>query len=240
MDVFNSDTSPVTSTNPLEDLVGEGKKFKDVEALAKGKLEADAYIERLKAEAAEARQAAQEAANAKEQFEALKREIAALKEQNTTAATEKTPPTVTETDIEALVSQAVTKIELTRTANQNISSANSKMVEKYGSVEKAKEVLNKRATELNLTVDALKSIAERSPTAFLQLVDVETPNTVTETVVPSTSTVRPPNPVKAAQVGTKEYFDKLRSENPKKYWTQEVQSQIWNAVKAGTYELSAA
>ena len=39
-----------TSPSVLGDLVGDGRKFNDVEALAKGKLEADKFIEQMKQE----------------------------------------------------------------------------------------------------------------------------------------------------------------------------------------------
>ena len=42
-------TTPEAGTNPsvVGELVGEGRKFNDVEALAKGKLEADRFIEQM-------------------------------------------------------------------------------------------------------------------------------------------------------------------------------------------------
>ena len=52
-DIFDSATTEVTTTSEQQtqtndsfvtQLVGEGKKFKDYEALAKGKLEADRHI----------------------------------------------------------------------------------------------------------------------------------------------------------------------------------------------------
>ena len=41
-------TPPVA--DPLQELVGEGKKFKSIEDLAKSKVEADRFIDKLKSE----------------------------------------------------------------------------------------------------------------------------------------------------------------------------------------------
>jgi len=49
-DVFSTQTGDQTSKTSLEELVGEGKKFKTVEDLAKGKLEADSFIAQLEGE----------------------------------------------------------------------------------------------------------------------------------------------------------------------------------------------
>lgn len=67
---FDTQNQPGTVDNPnpendqnvqtvqySERLVGEGKPFKDIEALAKGKMDADAFIEQLKNENAQMREA---------------------------------------------------------------------------------------------------------------------------------------------------------------------------------------
>ena len=45
--------SSTPTTDALAELVGEGKKFKDIAALAVGKVESDKFIDRLKKEAAD-------------------------------------------------------------------------------------------------------------------------------------------------------------------------------------------
>ena len=46
---------PATIENPLETLVGEGKKFKDADALARAAIEKDRFILQLQAENAQMR-----------------------------------------------------------------------------------------------------------------------------------------------------------------------------------------
>ena len=49
-DVIGAVTGSSTQADPLAELVGDGKKFATVNDLARGKLEADSFIEKIKAE----------------------------------------------------------------------------------------------------------------------------------------------------------------------------------------------
>jgi hypothetical protein len=80
-DVFESPTkgeeTPVTQ---VSDLVGEDKKFKTVEDLAKGKLEADSYIEQLKEENRIAREKLGELEGSKSKDETVSELLRAVRE----------------------------------------------------------------------------------------------------------------------------------------------------------------
>ncbi len=231
-DIFQDPTA-----DPVADLVGEGKKFKDVAALAKGKLESDAFIKRLEDEKAAMRAELDKKVRADEALEELKREIAELKEQGTQRQPkEHTTPALTEADVRALIARTITEDDSRRTASDNIKRANAAVVDHYGSLDKASEAVKGKARELNVSVDFLKEMAAKSPAAFAKLVTdkVEVPDNGPnfKGTVNTESRMTPSN----AKEGTKEFFDAILAKSPKNYWSQPTQKAIWAAMKAGTYQ----
>jgi len=230
--------TPETPAETFTDLVGEGKKFKDVEALTKGKLESDAFIKRLEGEMKSLREELNSRGSLETELNNLKDELKRVKSEPVIQPKEQTAPALTGTDIKALVRDAVTDIEKSRTADQNIQVAHAEMVKKYGTTEKASEVLKKRAAEVNMSVVKLAELAAESPTAFFAILgqDVKSAQTNSGTAF---ATVPLPQSGTGAQPGTKAYFDEILLKDRRKYQSQDVQKQIWAAVKAGTYEVSS-
>ena len=237
-DVFNSATTENVTTEPtqnetpssyVEQLVGEGKKFKDAEALAKGKLEADKHIEEITRTLNELREEVKKQQYTKELLDTLQRKgtesgTAETGEptQTRNSATENTTQT-SEVDIETLVEQAITKKEQARTVEQNVATANTAMVAQYG--EKAGEVVQSKARELGISVDRLKEIAAESPTAFLQLVGAKTEKA-------PASQVAPPGSIRQDSLNTNtsdrtfDYYQKMRKENKNLYYSPKVQRML--------------
>lgn len=231
-DIFDG-TAP--ESNPVaNDLIGEGKKFKDVDALARGKVEADAFIERLKAEKAEVERRLTESTNAEAELARLREEMAELRKAQTKVDPH-VQPAASASDIEAVVEATITRAEQRRTEAGNIKEANRVMVEALGTPEKAAEVVVRRAEELNLSVPELKALAAKSPSAFKRIVlgDAE--------VVPTgvdlqRSTVNPETlPKTGNRAGTKEFYQELLRTNPKRYHDPATQRQILKDTIAGTY-----
>ena len=114
----------------------------------------------------------------------------------------------------------------------------SRLVEVYGTEEKANEVVRAKAAELGVSVQWLLDIAVQSPKAFFNTTGLETQSR------PSAQAPRTevnPLALKATDnsekgYGTKEYFDNIRRENPAKYWDPSVQNAIFKAAQAGIYK----
>jgi len=108
-----------TSPSVLGDLVGEGRKFNDVEALAKGKLEADRFIEQMKQENASLKADLEKQAyklgvttKMEEMASAPTTELLDPNNNNSgTTNTANTQPSSSEADIESLVEQTLRKRE---------------------------------------------------------------------------------------------------------------------------------
>lgn len=237
-DAFSENTDPA-ETDPVAELVGEGKKYKTVADLAKAKLEADRFIEQLKSENKGIREEFSNAEAAQAQLDELRQEIANLKKQsNAVQPRDNTNPQLDESAVEALVSRVITQREATNTAAENIKEANKQLIASAGSVEQAQSLVKAKASELGLSIDELKAVAAKSPTAFLKMVSDG------KTVPPAGVSAKGSHNTESGPVisdtkpGTKAYYENIRKTNKKLYWSPTIQNQIAEAVKNGTYELT--
>jgi hypothetical protein len=171
-DIFAQDQG--TTTTPLEELVGEGKKFADVQALAVGKKESDAFITQLQEE----NRVAMEALNAREQADNKQQTVADL-----IAAVKATPeenePTkaMSPEELQELVRATVTGDSAKATAEANRQLGNALVLEKLGGdVEAAKAFVTGKARELGTTPAALAELSEQAPKAFAKLMEVPDKN----------------------------------------------------------------
>lgn len=234
-DVFNNDSAP---SDVLSTLVGEYKKFKDVESLAKGKAEADAFIASLQAENQKLRGELDPQFNAKEELAKLRAELEANRA-NPSGGTPKgpvTPEPLTVDRIAAIVNETITKAEQNRTAQQNVSEANAAVIKQFGTQEAAGTAVQAKAAELGLSLDDLRRIAEKSPSAFQKII-------LGEPVAKSDGPLNPaiaPKPAPNAQAptqGTAEWFDHIFRTDRKRFFTPEIQVAYHKAVTAGTIQL---
>lgn len=153
--------------SPLNSLVGEGKKFKTVEDLAKGKISSDAFIETLKRE--------------KEELESrlTSLQVEMEKQKKTSSVTPNTTQSVTEESIQALIDKSLSERERTTTRTRNLESAKKHLMDNFG--ERAEEHLQTQASSMGLTKEKLLEIASDTPAIFMRLFPVEKPKTQTTT-----------------------------------------------------------
>lgn len=237
-DVF----APNQEVVKVDDLVGEGKKFKTADDLAKGKVEADRFVEDLKRQISELRGSVENQDLAKQELELLKNEIKTLRESRTQSR-DNTSPALSESQLKALVENTVTGLEKTRAADQNIIEANNRLVRHFGTLEKAQTAVKTKAAELGVSVEFLKETAAKSPTAFANILGATNVPLATQEVVIDNSINQQGNPNQGTsgqlKEGTKEFYDNiLKTKGRTHYFSPEVQQQIWKAVKAGTYAIT--
>jgi len=237
-DIFSSATTDSTTTDTqqtqtkesfVDHLVGDGKKFKDIEALAKGKLEADRHIGEITKTLDELRAELAKQDYAKNLLEQMSKGSETGAEQPTpvttsSSNTENTTPSAS--DFEALVEKVITAKEKSKTASQNISVVGEEMQKQYG--DKTADILKAKSLELNMSLDRLKEIAAESPTAFFQLIGVKKmgEKTSTSTGVTTQSTIRSENFNSYSQDRTFEYYQKLRKENRSLYYSPKIQNTM--------------
>lgn len=215
-----------TSPSVVDDLVGEGRKFNDVEALAKGKLEADKFIEQMKQENAALKADLERQAYQLGVTEHLKEKASAptaeLSDPNNniggTADVANTKPSSSEADIESLVEQTLRKREQESVAKSNIALVESELEKAYGT--EAAATVQQKASELGLPMAELQSMAAKSPAAFMQLMGKPAPRSnplVQGSIRTEGSTMQ------ASSERDFGYYQRLRKENSSLYYKPSTQ-----------------
>ena len=163
------------------ELIGEGKKYKDQQAAAKALIEKDRFIERLKAEAAEARASLQGEAK----MDAFLEKLRAAQNLGTasTSANQQGEPSTSqnntnnETPSKALTVDEVQKLlderERSTAEQRNLNESIQKVKEAFGA--NYKVVMTQKAEELGMSQDYLYNLAKTQPKAFAKLVEADVP-----------------------------------------------------------------
>lgn len=225
-DIFESN---VQSESALEVLVGEGKKFSDAEALARAKIEADRTVADRNRELEEHRA----------EMARLREEVLALKNQPREPVTAPEPPKEADRPVEdgqldlaSRIREEMRQAQKEDVQNQNVLQVRSKLIEVYGTQEKAQQVLSNKAAELGLPVEFLNSVAAQSPQAFYQTIGlteqtsqapVAVRGDVNAAVVATQSS--------APKTGTYKAYQEMMKSDPKRYWTADVQNRMFEDRK---------
>jgi hypothetical protein len=219
--------------NYLQELVGEGKKFKTPEELARGKAESDAYIKTLERGRDELRQdylKMREESVARAKLEDLIGQLESKQQQptppaNTQNAGENIQPQWDSKQIESLVSSKIQEHELTRKQEQNFNTVRSKLQERYGNNYQA--ILKQQIDGLGLTEDFINTLARQHPTVLFKTLDLDSPARTENFQTPP----RPGSPSTSFNPqGPKErtwsYYQELKKANPKAYYDPKTQVQM--------------
>lgn len=204
-----------------------GEQWSDPEVIAKGKLEADQYIEQLKRENEELKEKATKASTVDELLSEMRKKatdpatVNPSSEDNSGADESQTKTQVSEDQLQSLVESALTKREKENTTKQNVQQVEEHLAANYG--EEAKSIVSKKAGELGLTSKRLGEIAAESPSAFFALIGEKTPD-----VKPMTQGSIRTESVNMQSRGERNstYYSKLRKEEPRKFNSPQVQEQM--------------
>lgn len=231
-DLFNStDTNTGGSDNTadyMNQLVGEGKKYANVNEAVKALAHAQTFIETLKGDNAHLKNELQSRITMEEFLERSNRSNSA----NPPSEPPVTPPTSTGNVSSGLSKDEVMQIaieamkaETTKaTRERNVAETLGKLQETFGDDYKAK--VAEKAKELGVGTEFLSSLAGQSPKAFLELVGAnKTPARVDNGFVPPASKAPVTKPVGSA-VRNKAYYDNIRRTNINEYLSTRVQAQM--------------
>lgn len=240
-DLFSGDhteTDEDTVTVAFEDLVGEGKKYKTNEDAAKALVEKDRFIERLKLEAKEAREAAQKRIKEEEFLDRLER-LATAKppaEQDTKPEDRgvEQPSAVKPEDIDVMIAKRLEEAEAAKKRKDNLTAVETKLRETYG--EAFRRHVQSHAQRLGVGTEFLTDVAAKSPEAFYNLLGLNAPARRPDDVAPPRSSSYVP-----VTPGSNEkdyvYWREQRIKNGDAwYFDEKVQKQIWDTQKAMGYE----
>jgi hypothetical protein len=178
-------------TNVLETLVGEGKKYKTPEDLAKSRIEADAFIEILKSELATVREEVKKLGLTDDRKIQLEKLMSSLTnttndgttkpDQKPTGGADQTPKALSHDDVVRLLEQRDAEAAKAR----NFAAALAPFRKVHG--EKTDEALAKKAAELGMPVESLLDLAKTSPVAFQNAVGVNARDSSTRSMANASS-----------------------------------------------------
>jgi hypothetical protein len=233
--IDENQVSPLLAT-----LVGEDKKYKSVDDLAKAYAHADVFIEQLKSEKAttetEKREAEERAAKLEAQLEILNKLATNPKADEANGTKTPAVEEPKSDDIDTKIRATVELLSEEQKQKTNSAQVDQVLIEKFGEPEKATEYLKAKAAELGVGIKFLTDLAKTSPTAFYATVGLNTsqaksdpaPRSTVNTTILQGSAVKP---------NTYAWYQQLRKENKALYNTARIQTQMHaDASKPGFYD----
>jgi hypothetical protein len=218
------------TTTLVTELVGEGKKFKSVEDLAKGKLESDTFIEKLKTENAALREALDSEGGPDEVLKRIN-ELLRSKTGSENATATKGNQATSESLTEEKVLELLSKREREEKLKGNVSTFNSNVTKAFGA--KAAEVVATRLDELGMDQASLSDLASKNPNAALRLLGIKESGVSGGAMEASVNTEAYFGPAGQGN-GEKQnfaYFQKMRRELGMKYYEPHIQKQVFESRK---------
>lgn len=183
-DLLSGAAKTATQIDPNKDylleLVGEGKKFKTPQDMARGKAEADVFIETLTREKDELRNEYLKVKEESDKRAKLEDLIDRLSKSQQPASSEHTPanvdnqPKFDPTQLESLVANEYQKNKKLEKEQANFRMVQDKLKERYG--DNYPTVLQNQMEDLGLSADQINNLARTAPKAFfntLELNDVK-------------------------------------------------------------------
>jgi hypothetical protein len=228
-DIFEEATP---SANHLENLVGEGKKFKTAEDLAKAYGNADNHIGELRTDL----QTTREFIATKLEELANKRNEAAPtglnEEPRANEPAPVVPPKDEGEDLDTRIKKALDEEREVTRLQTNATLVEDVLVERLGSKDEAVKAVAAKAAEMGVEPAFLRDTAFKSPRTFFKLMDIDP-----DTKPTSASTPAPSADVNPAMLGhgqpkadTYRYFEQLRKSNEKLYWSPKTQAALMKAA----------
>jgi len=231
-DLFTTDDNATTidpNKNYYIELVGEGKKYADEAALARSRVEADAFIERLKSENSGLRNELKTRSTLEEVLDKMNNPpshsnaSSSNNQQSESGETALKPE-----DIARLVDERVVQREQDRRATENLNSVKQLLAQAYGSDYAQK--LHDEASSLGLSKEYVNNLAATAPKALFRLLGIDentTQKTNNDLFTPPTSQVRNfPSSSGNGSEKTMKHYEALRKSNPSQYWSPATQNQM--------------
>jgi hypothetical protein len=208
-------------------LVGEGKKYKTFDDLAKAYVNADGFIEQLKAENRELKEKVVAAKTVDDVLERLQQQPATQQGDSPVAQTG-----VGVADLTKLVEATVTGLETQKQRKENMLRADALMKEAFGEKAAVKFAEVAVTPELHKVYTDLAAV---DPVKFVSLfTGASAKNTTAADTggVNTTVNYSSTNPSSRMNTqGTKEYYDNVRRTKPSLYYSQEFQLNMDTTVR---------
>lgn len=209
----------------------KGETFKDVQVLAKSKLESDAYIKQLEDQAKQLREELTKQDYSAELLKQLQNKAPDTtngnpvepKTNNGSTNSGETKPDVSEDAVKALVEKTIAQRETEAVAKENARVIQEKLTAKYGT--EAKAHVEQKAKALGISYAKLEELALESPNAFLALIGEPTvePRPVINGSVNTQSLAQ-----QSPNTRDWNYYTNIRKTNRSLYFSPAFQQQMFN------------
>lgn len=238
MAVFETSTPEEVT---FDTLVGEGKKFKTSDDLARAKAESDRVILARERELAELRAELDRRATVEDVVNRIQTNITPPQSQR--PASEESPPAAapvfTEEDLDKRVKSVIEQTNVEARKTSNIEAVANELVRVYGTEEKANQAVAAKAQELGVSVQWLMDIAAQGLKPFSGVFGLtttaptQTPTSRGDVNTEGFASTRPGQ----VQPGTYAYYQQLhREKGDKFYFSPEVQNQLMKDAFAAEKE----
>jgi hypothetical protein len=215
--IFGADDQ---ASNPLDALVGEGKKYATVEDLAKSRVAADEHITRIERENAEYREGIER--NIREQQSRQNTPPAQVQDLNVPA--QRAP----QEDLAERIREVTRQDREAAETTSNVTEVTDRLTSTFGGAEAANAAVKAKAQELGVSVQFLQDVASKSPKAFYKQMDLDAQPR--QAPAPhsnvNTGALHNQSAGTQAKAGTYAYYQDIRRTNPKLYSTPKVQLEM--------------
>jgi hypothetical protein len=238
--MMEDDTPPQLdpSKDYFAELVGEGRKFKDPQTLARSKVESDNYVKILERRIDAIREdylKVKEENNTSKRLEDLIDQMSSKSQDrdNTQQRQEERQPTVDLKQIESLVSSKIQEDYASRQQSANFNTVKEKLKERYGENFKAR--LEEQLEDLGITEKDLNDMARRQPKVLIRTLGLDKQPEREQFQSPPYSSQRsdsfsPSSPKKR----TWAHYQKIKAENPKAWLDPKIAVQMQkDAIEQG-------
>lgn len=209
----------------LDQLVGEGKKYRDVEELAKGTFHANNFIEVLKKEKEQMQEQLQQSQTIADLLNFAPQQTTNQSESTLIAAPVETPKEdvkVQERNVEEIVQELLER----KNQEQNQRIAYQKVLDYFGKDEqKAGEYIRQKSADLGLPVSWFDDVARKNPNALVSILGIDKPSSPTPQLNPTINPAAVGTFQAGEQVKDHAYYQKLRRENPRLYNSPQIQQE---------------
>ena len=233
------DETSLTQIDPdrkyLQDLVGEDKKFKSNEDLARGKHISDSYISLLEKRLDASRQEymdLNQQYNARAKIEELLDQMAVQRSssEQPIVKDDKIQPQFDPKQLDVLISNKILENETTKRQQDNANFVRDRIIKEYGS--DYQNTVNRQINELGLTREEFNSMARIQPKVLLRSLGLD------EQIKQDPFRSLPQSQQRTTTTGptvekrTWAYYQDLKKKNPSSWFTKDIAVQMHNDAQA--------
>ncbi len=217
-----TDLNNFEDTNPIETLVGDGKKYKTVEELAKAYVHADVYINELKGKLED------QTKTSSKLDEVIKALAKPQAEREPSVDNAQNSPALSKEELEQVVLNTINKKTTIEALNSNTDKAKAELIRLYGGEEGYASAIRTVLKKDPSLKEVLDEMARKSPDSMVEFIQTKVPLPDGYTNAPNVgggSGGKTPSSIPSGVVSWKE-SQTIRRKDPKKYYSPEFKQKI--------------